>query len=478
MAHRGHERLARDSEELGIEKNVANELRQRYAMCGLDFQTALRHPSKSLSSALFLFFATLFSTIALGAHIQQETQNRIGLSEYLLSNSLGGAFHALFGVQPLLILRPTGPITAIMGKLSLLADDTGSDFFLLLAATGVCVSAHMFLIAGLRLSSHAQRFTPFTLDIFACFVCSIYMFDGVHDVWERLETETMAKVGRSLLDLNLALVTFFVSVRLQGAHQWRCCYPRVREFLCDYAVTIAVVSSTLCSYTIEIAADVVLRIELPARLGPSCELYDAASVGAAEIGRSCIAPVSGDADAAPMVREAHTPRPWLVDLGALVTAGPALWLSALAASVPIAFFFFFDQNISTLFCQRAPGGLERGKYQHSAFVALGVLNLLGPLMGCPFVTGSLPHSPQFVRALTVPSSRTRSGVEVAESRVAPLLVYLLIGMPLLAPQLILAIPGVSSAWDRTPGSRRAPQLIECPEPAVDTETCPVLVPRC
>ena len=215
--------------------SVATELRQRYSLCGLDFSTALKYPSKTLSSALFLFFATLFSTVALGAHIQQETGNRVGLSEYLLANAMGGCFHALFGAQPLLILRPTGPITAIMGKISALADGTGFDYYLLLAATGVWVSLLMMLIAGLRLSTLAQRFTPFTLDIFACFVCSIYVFDGVHDVYARLTLDTMGQVGRSLLDLNLALVTFYVSVRLNGAEHWNFCYPRMRQFLCDCA---------------------------------------------------------------------------------------------------------------------------------------------------------------------------------------------------------------------------------------------------
>ena len=383
------------------------------------------HPGRTLSSALFLFFATLFSTVALGAHIQQETNNRIGLSEYLITNSLGGAFHALFGAQPLLILRPTGyahewrilaqspshgmlpcslhlggrPITAIMGKLSSLADSAGHDFYLLLAATGIWVSLLMFLIAGFRLSTLAQRFTPFTLDIFACFVCSIYVFDGVTDVWRRLETQSMAEVGRSLLDLNLALVTFFVSVRLQGATRWGCLYPRTRELLSDYAVTIAVVSSTLCSYSISIAKDVVLRIELPAALGPSCEL-DAVAADTTlvahpdEIGESCLRPMPGRTHLSGVLTAPQTPRPWLVNFGALFSAGPSLWLTALVAAVPIAFFFFFDQNISTLFCQRAAGGLGRGRYQHSAFVALGILNLLGPLIGCPFLTGSLPHSPQ------------------------------------------------------------------------------------
>ena len=164
---RDHQRLSETNNDNPVEPpeperdgGVSDELRRQLVLCGTDLYAAQRHPSKTLSSALFLFFATLFSTVALGAHIQQETSNRVGLSEYLLANSLGGAFHALFGAQPLLILRPTGPITAIMGKLSILADSAEVDFYLLLAATGICVSLWMFLIAFLRLSTLAQRFTP------------------------------------------------------------------------------------------------------------------------------------------------------------------------------------------------------------------------------------------------------------------------------------------------------------------------------
>ena len=50
---------------------------------------------------------------------------RIGLSEYLLANSVFGMLHAVFGAQPLLVLRPTGPITAITIKLSDIADRLG-----------------------------------------------------------------------------------------------------------------------------------------------------------------------------------------------------------------------------------------------------------------------------------------------------------------------------------------------------------------
>ena len=136
----GHRRL--DAKPSTRNHGVRQELERRYDVLLDDYTTALQYPSKTLSSALFLFFATLFSTGALGAHLQIATNNRVGLSEYLLMNSLG-ACCALIGVQPLLVIRPTGPITAIMGKLLILADQLSVDFFELLAATGVCVSICM-----------------------------------------------------------------------------------------------------------------------------------------------------------------------------------------------------------------------------------------------------------------------------------------------------------------------------------------------
>ena len=52
-----------------------------------------------VAAALFMFFATLFSTVALGALIEKKTNNRIGLTEYLTINSIAGMLHALFASQ-------------------------------------------------------------------------------------------------------------------------------------------------------------------------------------------------------------------------------------------------------------------------------------------------------------------------------------------------------------------------------------------
>jgi len=109
---------------------------------------------------------------------------------------------------------------------------------------------------------------------------------------------------------------------------------------------------------------------------------------------------------------------------------------ACASAVPITFFFYMDQNISSLLCQLPEMGLGRGYYLHSSFAAMAVFNAVGPLFGCPFVTGSLPHSPQFVRSLTI----HKPSHFVVESRVAPLVMYMLIGSPLLFPNFLEHIP--------------------------------------
>jgi hypothetical protein len=69
--------------------SVKEEFAARSKHCSADYNTAYVWASKTLSASLFMFFATLFSTVALGAHLQLATDNRIGLSEYLVMSMRG-----------------------------------------------------------------------------------------------------------------------------------------------------------------------------------------------------------------------------------------------------------------------------------------------------------------------------------------------------------------------------------------------------
>jgi len=378
--------------------------------------------SKTLSSAFFMFFATLFSTVALGAIIEKKTGNHMGISEYLAMNALAGMLHALFGAQPLLVLRPTGPITAITGKLYDTALQLNADFHEFLLATGTWVALLMGVVAALAWSRHITRLTPFTHDIFACFVCSIYVTDGITDVITRCDSSSLSAFGASLFSANLAAFTFALSLSLSGARSWSLFPPTVRVVLADYAVTIAVVATIAASYAFgETISQSVHRIGLPQSFGPTCFR------SAADTDGVCMREQDAPMGAAR--------RSWLVGL----PSEPHVWLAALAAALPVTFFFYMDQNISSLLCQLPEMRLERGRYFHAPFLFMAVFNGGGPLFGLPFVTGSLPHSPQFVRSLAI-NAGNGSEMQVAESRVAPLLMYALVGLPLLAPSLLGHIP--------------------------------------
>eukprot|EP00547_Thalassionema_nitzschioides_P010397 CAMPEP_0194228376 /NCGR_PEP_ID=MMETSP0156-20130528/43341_1 /TAXON_ID=33649 /ORGANISM="Thalassionema nitzschioides, Strain L26-B" /LENGTH=163 /DNA_ID=CAMNT_0038960887 /DNA_START=66 /DNA_END=554 /DNA_ORIENTATION=- len=76
---------------------------------------------KTLSASIFMFCAVVTSTVALGDLAYRETDKKVGITEYLLLQSIAGLIHASFSACPLPILRPTGPITAFMIDLNRLA---------------------------------------------------------------------------------------------------------------------------------------------------------------------------------------------------------------------------------------------------------------------------------------------------------------------------------------------------------------------
>ena len=95
----------------------------------------------------------------------------LGASEWLLMNAVAGMVHALVGCQPLLVLRPTGPITAFVSLLFNVSSSLQLRFFVFLAWTGVFVSFYMTLIAAFELSRFIRLLTRFTHDIFAGASC-------------------------------------------------------------------------------------------------------------------------------------------------------------------------------------------------------------------------------------------------------------------------------------------------------------------
>jgi hypothetical protein len=106
-----------------------------------DYYDFFKAPSKSVSASIFMFFATIFSTIALGAHLSEVGAygEYIGVGEYLVMNSLSGLYFSVLSCQPLMILRPTGPITLIIENIIIISEKYQINFWHLLACSGYFV---------------------------------------------------------------------------------------------------------------------------------------------------------------------------------------------------------------------------------------------------------------------------------------------------------------------------------------------------
>eukprot|EP00927_Polykrikos_kofoidii_P057654 TRINITY_DN51809_c0_g1_i1.p1 TRINITY_DN51809_c0_g1~~TRINITY_DN51809_c0_g1_i1.p1 ORF type:complete len:571 (+),score=54.40 TRINITY_DN51809_c0_g1_i1:111-1823(+) len=356
---------------------------------------------KTLSASLFMFVATFTSTLALGNHISHATKGKIGITEYLLMNGFGGVLYSIISCQPLVVLRPTGPITLVIEKLYLLSQERQYDFYPFFAWTGIFVGVYMGVIAAFELSRFSRLTTPFTEDVFAFFVCSIYVYDGLHDIWLQWSELHMGKYGECLMFMNYSIGIVALAIWLSGAAQSRFFTRTIRTLLVDYALFLAILAAVLLARLTHSADFPVFFMEAPKHAGPT------------------------------------TQREWLTSLDGI---GPdAIGLAAIMA-FPISLFFYVDQNISSILTQKPEMKLQKGSYFHSSFLCLGFLNAAGPLLGLPFVTGSLPHSPQFVVALSDIDHETMTTISVCENRIAPWLTYAMLMAPLLVPTILAVVP--------------------------------------
>eukprot|EP00730_Choanoeca_flexa_P001166 TRINITY_DN10511_c0_g2_i2.p2 TRINITY_DN10511_c0_g2~~TRINITY_DN10511_c0_g2_i2.p2 ORF type:complete len:165 (+),score=23.48 TRINITY_DN10511_c0_g2_i2:155-649(+) len=106
---------------------VVRDIKQRAQFFVSDYSDGICW--KTLSASLYMFFATFASTVALGELARRQTDNHIGVTEYLLLQGGCGLIHALLAGQPLLILRPTGPITVFITELYTLSHRFKFDYF-------------------------------------------------------------------------------------------------------------------------------------------------------------------------------------------------------------------------------------------------------------------------------------------------------------------------------------------------------------
>ncbi|CAE7520380.1 TLP40 [Symbiodinium pilosum] len=286
-------------------------------------------------------------------------------------------------------------------KLHEVSESFALPFWPLFAWTGIFVGLYMFLIAATELSRFIKYVTAFTENIFATFIGTVYINDGIQGMIRVWNSGTSDVAARKLLVFNMTLGCTALAYYLSNIPSTSWGTFTIRKVLSDYALTISV-------FVLAIVG-AVLNANFFA-----VDFIDTSSTG--------FTTTDG--------------RQWTTDMGAISGLGV---LAAAIAAIPIVMFFYLDQNISSLMCQKPEQMLGKGAYFHSSFACMALFNILGPIWGLPFVTGSLPHSPQFVSAMTETDEEYRP-TGVVENRVAPFVGYLLMGVALFLPDLLNKLP--------------------------------------
>jgi len=360
---------------------------------------------KTASSALCMFFSTFTASLALGEAVFESTKGMIGFNEFIIMNSVSGMVHAVFGCQPLLVLRPTGPIGLLIEKLLQVALAHALPFWPLFAWTGIFVGIFMFLIAIFRLSRYFHFVTPFADGILATFIGIVYINDGLRGMltawYSTGASPGSMEAARNLLTVNLTIVVTLVALWLTSMKSSKLFTFEFRSFVVSQALTIALFLAIVAAWWLDKYYAPMLFI---------------------------------DASKSGFVATAS--RPWVPDLLSLPPFG--IMVAALS-SVPVVMFLYLDQMIASAVCQSPDMKLQKGSYYNSSLGLVGILNFCGALVGLPFVTGSLPHSPQLVLSLTDYDNFKRPA-SVRENRLAPFLLYMFLGVPLLFPRMLSMIP--------------------------------------
>lgn len=421
-----------------IGRGLVDDFHRRWKHYVSDFRDGFvgnRTLSKTVSTTLFLYFACILPSIALGVLNDSNTDGQINVQKVIYSQTIGGLFFALFGGQPMVILLTTAPLALYTKVIKNISDDLGLDFVAMYACTGLWNAFFLLIYAFSGASRLMKWVSRSTEEIFSLFISIAFTVDAIKDVYKDFEknykscdngasltdsnmstimttvasavTNSTAYTNEcqrenSLLFLLLMLGTLWMGLYLFNFNQTPFLNAHKRELLADYALPVAVlVMSFFGSYVFRDVPLIPFNYE------------DGAVFNLADLGKLS----------------------WTAVLGSM---GLGFCLSLL---------FFMDQNISQAMVNSPENRMKKGSAYHWDLMIVSVLNGVLTLFGLPMVHGALPHSPLHVRAQADVEDRVDQGhvyqriVHVRETRVTGIFAHILIGLSIfLLPQPLDYIP--------------------------------------
>ncbi len=373
-----------------------------------DFRDGLH--GKTLASIIFMFFACLAPAVTFGGLMGIETGGQIGAEEMIKATAVCGLAYALLAGQPLIILGGIGPLlifTIILYQLCIDMDQA-DNFLGVYGWVGIWTALFTIILSITNASNLMRYFTRFTDEIFSALMSLIFIYKAVQAIITGFqEADDGTSHIRALLALILAIGTFYIAMTLARLRGSKYLFPWMREFLADFGPSIALVCMIAVAWWIG----------------------DESTLKTLQIGEATgnVAASSG----------------WMVDLGSV-----PLWIrfAAIGPAILAAVLIFLSQNITARLVNSPENRLTKGESYHLDLAVIGLLVGVCSIFGWPWMVAATVRSLAHVRSLAW-SEEVLGGngqhseiVHVAENRISPIAIHLLIGGTLLVLPLLQFVP--------------------------------------
>nr|AJO70012.1 sodium bicarbonate cotransporter isoform NBC3 [Cherax destructor]AJO70015.1 sodium bicarbonate cotransporter isoform NBC6 [Cherax destructor] len=412
---------------------------------------------QSIASIIFIYFACLTPIITFGGLLGEATENRIAALESLVAGLLCGVVYGMFSGQPLTVLGSTGPVLVFETILFDFCKTMSWSYLSFRLWIGLWAGFILILLVAVDASALVCFITRFTEENFATLIAFIFIYKAVEKVlkigekypmetsvdaykfcecvphnetedvmnstdWSNISKEECMRVYNGtmegnghecehyypdvfLLSLTLFFGTFLISVYLKD-FKFATFFPtKVRQFISDFAVIIAIVAMSGVDFAIGIHTP---KLDVPSEFKPTWE------------GRGwVIPPFDGN--------------PWWTPIAAFV---PALLACIL---------LFMDQQITAVIINRKEHKLKKGGGYHLDLFVLAVLIVINSLMGLPWFVAATVLSINHVNSLKLESECAAPGEKpkflgVRENRLTHITIFIFIGLSVVMTPILRKIP--------------------------------------
>jgi sodium borate transporter 11 len=171
-------------------KGIYYDLKNRYPDYVSDWTDGVRDLKscgKSLSAAVFIYFACLLPSIAFGNLNAASTDNWLTVERTLISQTIGGLVFGFFSTQPIVILLTTAPIAIYITIIRDLAEPLGTDLKTLYTLVGLWNVAFLVIYACFNLSKLMRYSTRSVEEVFGIFIACAFTKDAVKHIMYSFE---------------------------------------------------------------------------------------------------------------------------------------------------------------------------------------------------------------------------------------------------------------------------------------------------